>query len=113
MATGARRHLEAPTDSWLAGLDGLSRVADGFISVQLRLKPERVVRLRTDPQGQRITAVEVLESNHPDYAEPIQGVVVGNAFLYVANSQLGLANGETGAFAVDKARPTVVLRLPL
>lgn len=113
MATGTRRHLDAPADAWLAGLDGLSRVADGFISVQLRVKPERVVRLRLDPQGQRIAAVEILESNHPDYAEPIQGVVVGNAFLYVANSQLGLANGETGAFAVDKAQPTVVLRLPL
>jgi len=113
MATGTRRHLDAPADTWLAGLDGLSRVADGFISVQLRVKPERVVRLRLDPQGQRIAAVEVLESNHPDYAGPIQGTIVGSSFLYVANSQLGLANGETGEFPVDKARPTVVLRLPL
>ncbi len=88
-------------------------MADGFISVQIGVKPERVVRLRLDPQGQRIAAVEVLESNHPDYAGPIQGVVAGNTFLYVANSQLGLANGETGTFAADKAKPTVVLRLPL
>lgn len=113
MASGTRRHLTAPADVWLGGLDGLSRVADGFIAVQIGVKPDRVVRLRLDPQGQHIAAVEVLESNHPDYNGPIQGVVDGNAFLYVANSQLALGNGETGAFAADRARPTVVLRLPL
>ena len=113
MATKTRRHLEAPADAWLGGLDGLSRVPDGFIAVQIGVKPERVVRLRLDPQGQRIVAVNLLESNHPDYAGPIQGVVDGSAFLFVANSQLGLGNGETGAFAADRARPTVVLRLPI
>ena len=112
LATGTRRHLEAPADAWLGGLDGLSRVADGFIAVQIGVKPERVLRLRLDPQGQRIAAVDVLESNHPDYNGPIQGAVDGNTFLYVANSQLGLANTETGAFAADRARATVVLRLP-
>ncbi|HMD16127.1 MAG TPA: hypothetical protein VKH18_05615 [Terriglobales bacterium] len=112
LATGTRRHLEAPADAWLGGLDGLSRVADGFIAVQIGVKPERVLRLRLDPQGQRIAAVDVLESNHPDYNGPIQGAVDGNTFLYVANSQLGLANAETGAFAADRARATVVLRLP-
>ena len=112
LATGTRRHLEAPADAWLGGLDGLSRVADGFIAVQIGVKPERVLRLRLDPQGQRIAAVDVLESNHPDYNGPIQGTVDGNTFLYVANSQLGLANAEAGAFAADRARATVVLRLP-
>jgi sugar lactone lactonase YvrE len=113
LAAGTRRQLEPPANTWLGGLDGLSRVADGFIAVQILVKPERVVRLRLDPKGHRIAAVEVLESNHPDYGGPIQGSVDGNAFLYVANSQIGLGNGETGAFASDRAKPTVVLRLPL
>jgi sugar lactone lactonase YvrE len=113
MAAGTRRQLEAPANTWMGRLDGLSRVADGFIAVQILLKPERVVRLRLDPQGQKIAAVEVLESNHPDYSGPIQGTVDGNTYLYVANSQLALGNGETGAFAADRAEATVVLRLPL
>ena len=113
MAGGTRRQLEAPANTWLGGLDGLSRVPDGFIAVQILVKPERVVRLRLDPQGQRIAAVEVLESNYPDYNGPIQGTVDGNAYLYVANSQLGLGNGETGTFAADRAKATVILRLPL
>jgi hypothetical protein len=51
--------------------------------------------------------------NHPGYSGPIQGAVSGASFLYVANSQLDLGNGETGEFAAERARPTVVLRLPL
>jgi hypothetical protein len=72
-----------------------------------------VLRLELDRQGPRIAKVDVLEMNLPDYAGPIQGAVIGGDFLYVANSQLALGNGETGAFAEGRARPTVILRLPL
>lgn len=114
MATKERRHLEEPPDVWLGGLDGLSRVKDGFIAVQIApVRPERVLRLRLDGQKQKIASVEVLEMNHPEYEGPIQGAAVGEAFIYVANSQLDLVNGQTGAFTIERARPTVVLRLPL
>jgi sugar lactone lactonase YvrE len=113
MASGNRRHLEAPAVVWLAGLDGLSRSQDGLIAVQIGVKPERVLRLRLDAKGQRVTTVDVLEMGHPDYEGPIQGVVAGKDFLYVANSQLDLGNGESGAFASERAHPTIVLRLPL
>jgi sugar lactone lactonase YvrE len=113
MVSKTRRRLKAPPDVWLGGLDGLSRARDAFIAVQIGVKPERVLRIRLDSQGDRITGVEPLEMNHPDYEGPIQGVVAGSAFFYVANCQLDLGNGETGEFAADRARPTVVLRLPL
>jgi len=113
MATRERRRLQEPGDVWLGGLDGLTRVPDGFIAVQIGVRPQRVLRLRLDPEGSRIAAVRILEMNHPGYSGPIQGVVSGTSFLYVANSQLDLANGETGAFPAERARPTVVLRLPL
>jgi sugar lactone lactonase YvrE len=113
IASRTTHHLEAPAGEWLVGLDGLSRVQGGFITVQIGVKPERVLRLRLDEKGQRVAAVEVLEMSHPDYEGPIQGVVAGKEFLYVANSQLDLGNGESGAFASDRARPTIILRLPL
>jgi sugar lactone lactonase YvrE len=113
MASGDRRHLEAPGGAWLGGLDGLSRAQDGLIAVQIGVKPERVLRLRLDAKGQRVAMVEILEMGHPDYEGPIQGVVAGKDFLYVANSQLDLGNGESGAFASERAHPTIVLRLPL
>jgi hypothetical protein len=113
MASKIRHRLEVPPDVWLGGLDGLSSVRGAFIAIQIGVKPERVLRIRLDSQGERITGVETLEMNHPDYAGPIQGVVYGSAFVYVANCQLDLGNGETGEFAAGRARPTVVLRLPL
>jgi sugar lactone lactonase YvrE len=113
MASKARRRVEAPADAWLAGMDGLTRVKDGFITVQIGVQPNRVLRLRLDAHKQRIATVEVLEMSHPDYSGPIQGDLDGGSFFYVANSQLNLANGETGAFAADRAVPTVILRLPL
>lgn len=113
MATKARRHIEGPANVWLGNLDGLARVGDEFICVQIQVTPVRVVRLRLDAKGERIASVETLEMNRPDYNEPIQGTVADGAFFYVANSQLALGNGRTGEFAAERAKPTVVVRLPL
>lgn len=113
MASKKPRKLEAPAGVWLAGLDGLSRVPGGFIAVQIGVQPERVLHLRLNAGGDKISAVDIMEMNHPDYDGPIQGTVTNGSFLYVANSQLELGNGQTGAFAAERARPTVVLRLPL
>ena len=113
IATLERRRLQEPTDAWLVGLDGLTRVSDGFIAVQIGVRPQRVLRLRLDADGRRITDIRILEMNHPGYSGPIQGAISAGSFLYVANSQLDLGNGETGEFAAERGRPTVVLRLPL
>ncbi|SRR5579875_176778 len=112
LSTKQQRHLDSPPGTWLQGLDGISRVPDGFIAVQIGPKPDRVVRIRVDRQQTRVNSVEILEMAHPDYEGPIQGAVRGGEFLYVANSQLDLGNGNTGSFAAERARPTVVLALP-
>ncbi len=113
LATKKRRRIPGPAGVWLGGLDGLTRVPGGFISVQIGAPPNRVLRLHLDARWDRITGVDLLERNHPDYDGPVQGTVAGGAFWYVANSQLSLGNGQTGAFAAEQARPTVVLKLPL
>jgi sugar lactone lactonase YvrE len=111
--TRAIHRVDAPLKTWLGGLDGLSRLGDALVAVQIGVQPNRVLRLQLDPAGERITAVTTIEMNHPNYDGPIQGAIADHAFVYVANSQLRLGDGASGAFASDKARPTVVLRLPL
>jgi sugar lactone lactonase YvrE len=113
MSSKERRHLDGPADVWLGGLDGLSRVGNSLIAVQIGVRPERVLRLNLDERSRKISGAGILEMNHPGYDGPIQGVIDGKAFVYIANSQLRLGNGQTGAFAGDRARPTVVLRMPL
>lgn len=113
LVTKAKQRIDAPADVWLGGMDGLSRVPDGFITVQIGVKPGRVLHLHLDAAQQHITRVDILEMNHPDYAGPIQGVADGKTFLYIANSQLPLADPHTGVIPADRAKPTVFLRLPL
>ncbi len=110
LASGDRRKVEGPKGVWLGGLDGLTPVPGGFVAVQIGVKPDRVVRLHLDGTGARITAVDLLERNRAEYAEPVQGGRDGKDFLYVANSQLNLLD-RTGAFPVERAKGTVVLRM--
>ena len=112
MATRKPRKIDAPADASLAGLDGLSRVPGGFLCVRIGAQPNGVLRLVMDQPFEKIVRVETLESNRPDYDGPIQGAVDGHDFVYVANSQFSLTNGETGAFAAEKAKATVVLKMP-
>jgi hypothetical protein len=82
------------TCSWptrTQGIDGLVLHGSDLIAVQNGFRPHRVVRLRLDIARERITAVEILERNHPEFDEPTLGVVVDGAFYYVANSQTGRA----------------------
>jgi hypothetical protein len=77
IASKQLQKLEAPAGTWVFGLDGLSRVRNGLIALQIGAKPERVLRLQIDPNGTHITKVEILEMNHPDYEGPIQGTIAG------------------------------------
>jgi hypothetical protein len=113
IASKRSRKLQPPRGACLVGLDGLSRIPNGFVAVQIGPKPERVLRIKLDPKAERVTDVEILEMSHPAYQGPIHGTVAGNSFFYVANSQLDLGDAKSGAFAAERARPTVVLRLPL
>jgi sugar lactone lactonase YvrE len=113
IASRRPRKLDTPRGTWLGGLDGISPSQGGFIAVQIGVQPERVLRIRVDRKATRVTSVEILEMNHPAYEGPIQGMVAGQSFLYVANSQLDLGDAKTGRLAAERAHPTVVLRLPL
>jgi sugar lactone lactonase YvrE len=108
-----RRRLPGPPDVWLGGLDGLTRVSAGFVSVQIGVRPARVVLLRLDAARKSVASVDLLEMARPDYSGPVQGVMDGGDFLYIANSHLDLIDPKSGAFAEEKARPVTILRLPV
>ncbi|MCB0312791.1 MAG: hypothetical protein KDH84_05935, partial [Calditrichaeota bacterium] len=56
----------------------------------------------------RIEQIEVLEANHPEFDEPTLGVISGNIFYYIANSQWGSTLDQQG-----KLRPESELKFPL
>jgi len=65
----------------LSGIDGLRVYGDSFIAVQNGTRPPRIVLLSRDLKRQ-----QVLEANWPGLGEPTHGILIGDRYLFVANT---------------------------
>lgn len=72
----------------LAGIDGLVAYGKDLIAIQNGIQPNRVVRLKMSSDGTAVTAVQLLEVNHPSFGEPTLGMVKGHTLLFVANNPI-------------------------
>jgi DNA-binding beta-propeller fold protein YncE len=112
-ATGAATLLDQPPGPWPAGLDGLVLHRDALVGVAGSVSVGRVGRWRLEPGGNSFSGMEILDCGHPAYRVPAGGTLVGDDYVYVANSQVD-AIGEGGALPpVDQLGDLVFLRLPL
>jgi sugar lactone lactonase YvrE len=95
------------------GIDGLYACGDGLLAVQSLVDFQQVTRFHLAADGRRVASAEALERRHPAHDAATTGAVAGDAFLYIANAQLGRLrpDGELSP-AAGPAR-SVVLRLPL
>lgn len=111
---GDVRTLAAPAEGTPVGIDGLVRQdADHLIGVQNGTTPARIVRLTLNRDHSAILGIEVLDRHLPVAQEPTQGVLVGGAFVYVANSPWSNYDDD-GALRPDPRWPLpVLLRLPI
>ena len=73
----------------------------------------RVARFYLGASAKAVTHAAVLDCNHPLYQWPTTGVVVGNSFFYIANSQFGTFNSEQRTFPQKDLRKVAVMRLKL
>jgi hypothetical protein len=111
---GSVQVLESPPDAWLGGIDGLSVVGRReLIAVQNGITPNRVVRIRLTEDVDGFEAVDVLDLAHPEHDQPTLGEVVGDDFLYVANSLWGAWDREGNLVEGRQLSPPVILRIPL
>ena len=78
LATGGRHALE--------GVDGLYRAGNRLLAVQNGAHPGRVVFFSLDPNGASVVAENIIERSTPTLGDPTHGVIVGDAFYYIANS---------------------------
>jgi hypothetical protein len=98
-----------------SGSDGLYFYDNSLIGI-INIVSERngrVARFYLDASAQAITHAAVLDCNHPLYQWPTTGVVVGNSFFYIANSQFGSFNGEQRTFPKKYLHKVAVMRLKL
>lgn len=78
LSTGNRHALE--------GIDGLYRAGNRLLAVQNGGHPVRVVFFTLDPKGTSVVAETLIERSTPTLGDPTHGVIVGDAFYYIANS---------------------------
>ena len=79
--------LEYPKNLCVLGIDGLYFHNNSLIGIQNGIRPYRVIKMNLNAAQDKIESWEILESNNPLYNEPTLGVITGDYFYYIANSQ--------------------------
>jgi hypothetical protein len=88
LATGKHLNLKTPSTATIAGIDGLYQYKGQLIATQNGFTPNRILRLTLNEARDEVLRVDVLEAEDPAKGEFTLGVVTGDDFYYVANSQL-------------------------
>ena len=78
--------LAHPGNVAVGGIDGLYRVDATLHAVQNGTMPNRLLRLLLDGPMARILGADVLDRGTPVLDEPTHGVIVGDAFYFIARS---------------------------
>ncbi|MEO8073672.1 MAG: hypothetical protein ABI891_13460 [Acidobacteriota bacterium] len=109
--TKEKVNLTPPESSTLLGIDGIYFAGKNLIAVQNGVNPQRIVRLNLSKDSNKIERLEVLEANNPVFDDITLGVLDGNQFYFVANSQWNLL-GDDGKFAApDKLQDVSVIKI--
>ena len=110
--TGDHEWLLADRSIALSGIDGLYSYRGGLIAIQNGVQPERILFCGLDGDGRRITHCKVLERGEP-LGEPTHGVVIGDAFVYLANSGWNKLDEHGKPRAGETLTAPELRRLPL
>lgn len=94
LRSGATWRLEPPDDVSVAWIDGLA-FADNSLIAHHPLSFWRIARYRLDPSWRRIEGRVLLEANTPDGRTSTTGEIVGEDYVYIANSQIDRMNAKT------------------
>ncbi len=95
----------------LFGIDGLYRYGNELIAIQNGIRPHRVVAFSLGEDGLSVIGSRVLARNLPDFDEPTLGTIVGDEFLFVANSHWGRFDRDGNL--PDALTGPVILRIKL
>jgi sugar lactone lactonase YvrE len=113
LAGGAVSRLAAERPAMLDGIDGLLRAGGDLVAIQNGAQPRRIVRLRLDPSGSRITGIEVVERGHREWGEPTLGQIKEGDLLYVADAQWERYGAGGALRGEEPLRPTTIRIVPL
>lgn len=96
--------LATPGERYLGGIDGLAWANGRLIAIQNLVGRTRVWALTIDGRKGRVATATLLLRGHPDFLNPTTGVVVGERFLFVADTKLQNANPDGSLTALPTGR---------
>lgn len=96
------------------GLDGLYRYKHRLIGMQNAFFPEAVMQITLSHDNFGADKIEFLTENQPEFDIPTTGVVAGDEFYFIANSQLFQLIGNQGNIK-DPAtlKETLIMKIKL
>jgi DNA-binding beta-propeller fold protein YncE len=96
----------------ILGGDGLYRHNNTLIGIQNILFPESVMRFFPNSDWTSISKIEFVTANEPGFDIPTTGVIVGDTFYFIANSQLrALEKGKIKE--PEKLQETLIMKIKL
>lgn len=100
-------------DRSLQGIDGLYFYKNSLIAIQNGVVPMCVSRYTLSKNFDNLTAVTLIDQAYPAYGEPTLGVIDGNTFYYVANSEWGGYEDDGKQLPESKLHNVVILKVSL
>ncbi len=113
LGKGAVIRLSEPAHVTTLGCDGIALYRNSIIAIQNGVSPARVMRFTLDKSGERIIRADILDRNWKIADEPTIGTIIGNDFVYVANSQWEKYTYSGARNVRVPLTPPVLLTLPL
>lgn len=128
--------LSHPQDMTLNGIDGLYFYKNSLIAIQNDNWQKRVIQfflnenideaeglnfiqlikkslLPRNKKSYQVEGASIIESGNPLFAFPTTGVLVGDTFYYIANSQLNHLKHDGTVSRVDKLHDILILKVRL
>jgi len=112
-ATGEIVSLALPPGLALLGIDGLYGHRGRLVAVQNGGTPGRVLLLGLSADLRAISEYRLLEAGHPDFDIPTTGAIVGDRFVFIANSQLTRLADDGTIAAGPPLAPVALLEVAL
>jgi hypothetical protein len=98
----------------IIGADGLYRYHNKLIAVQNVVFPEGIVELQLAEDGKTVSDIRHLAVGVPEFDTPTTGVIVGDEFYFIANSQLTQIIGGRGKLKNPEAlKETSIMKIKL
>ena len=102
--------INTKVDVSLKGIDGIYFYNNSLIAIQNGVNPLRCMRYFLNTELNAITGFEIIDRKHPSFGEPTLGVIDGNDFYYIANSQWGGYDNNHHIKPDDQLQDIIILK---